>query len=116
MVDKLANVLRQQLEMRCGKIKSTRCNKILVELYLNIFYAIKRLKTNVKEIQTEIQKDIELEIVKLKNKYKIIIDKTFVVNKTDFPKIKTLLYLLQDEVLDYTMDVAYLSSYIISYM
>tara|TARA_B100000963_G_scaffold361809_1_gene399874 strand:+ start:10814 stop:12949 length:2136 start_codon:yes stop_codon:yes gene_type:complete len=115
-VDKLANVLRQQLEMRCGKIKSTRCNKILVELYLNIFYAIKRLKTNVKEIQTEIQKDIELEIVKLKNKYKIIIDKTFVVNKTDFPKIKTLLYLLQDEVLDYTMDVAYLSSYIISYM
>jgi hypothetical protein len=115
-VNKLANVLRQQLEMRCGKTKSSRCNKILVELYLNIFYAIKKLKTNAKERQSEIQKDIELEIVKLKNKYKIIIDKTFVVNKTDFPKIKTLLHLLQDEVLDYTMDVAYLSSYITAYM
>tara|TARA_B100001094_G_C17814539_1_gene615479 strand:- start:322 stop:660 length:339 start_codon:yes stop_codon:yes gene_type:complete len=112
----MSRVLRQQLDLRCGKIKSSKCNKILIELYLNIFYAIKRLKKSKKEIQTEMQIDVEKEIVKVKNKYNISIDETFKIRNQDLPKVKVLLYILQDEVLDYTMDVAYLSSYITAYM
>jgi hypothetical protein len=115
-IDKMSNVLREQLKLRCRKMQTNKCDKILSELYVNIFYAIKRLKKSKKEMQTEIQIDIEKEIVKVKNKYNISIDETFKIRDQDLTKVKALLYILQDEVLDYTMNVAYLSSYISAYI
>ena len=100
--------LKKQLRLRCGKPGNNRCNNYLTELFLNIFHTVK------KELpKTEIRNQIINMIKPIEDKFRRLTGYTFTklsIKKSDYPKLRVLLGLMQDEVLDYTEDVAHLAS------
>ena len=110
--EKLTIALKQQLLLRCGTRGNNRCDDILKELLLNIYYSIK-LKNPV---NNSTRKNVDQEMLKIKNSVVKYTFTDFEIKKYNYPKLKNLLGLIQDEVLQYTGNVAIMSSLIFAYM
>ena len=106
--------LRQQLQLRCGKTGNKMCDNYLTELFLNIFHTIKGQlpKSDRRKQIINMIKPIENQF-RLKTGYKYT---PLPIKKSDYTKLRVLLGLMQDEVLDYTKDVAYLASADLAYI
>ena len=106
--------LRQQLQLRCGKTGNKLCDNYLTELFLNIFHTIKGQlpKSDRRKQIINIIKPIENQF-RLKTGYKYT---PLPIKRSDYNKLRVLLGLMQDEVLDYTKDVAYLASAVLAYI
>lgn len=106
--------LRQQLQLRCGKTGNRMCDNYLTELFLNIFHTIKGQlpKSDRRKQIINMIKPIENQF-RLKTGYKYT---PLPIKRSDYNKLRVLLGLMQDEVLDYTKDVAYLASADLAYI
>lgn len=109
---KLTIALKQQLLLRCGTRGNNRCDDILKELLLNIYYSVK-LKNPV---NNSTRKNVDQAMLKIKNSLRKYTFTDFKIEKIDYSKLRNLLVLIQDEVLQYTGNVAIMSSLIFAYM
>lgn len=107
-------VLKQQLKLRCGSSGNQKCDDYLIELYLNIFHTVKDQlpRSNLRRQIIDTIKPIENEFRK-RTGYKFT---HLPIKKPDYTKIKIVLGLMQDEVLEYTKNVAYLDSAVLAYL
>ena len=106
--------LRQQLQLRCGKTGNKICDNYLTELFLNIFHTIKGQLP-----KSDRRKQIINMIKPIENQFRHSTGYKYTplpIKRSDYNKLRVLLGLMQDEVLDYTKDVAHLASAVLAYI
>jgi hypothetical protein len=110
----ISKKLKEQLKLRGGKTGSKILDNYLIELFLNIFHTVqKQLPKN------QLRQQITNMIKPVENKFRKITGYRYTslpIKKSDYPKLRTLLGLMQDEVLDYTKNVANLASAVLAYI
>jgi hypothetical protein len=108
--------ITDQLNFRCrGDLYSDFCNKILTELLLNIFNSIKN-----RERKTQIRNEIIKEVTKFETNFKKLNpDYKFTdlkIKRSDYIKLGSILYQIQDEYLQTAQKSAVLATAIHRYL